>query len=563
MRHINALYILLLSFFLVSCADFLEKPPLTELSESSFYKSPGDAAFAVNAMYDGFYELEGGNGVPYLDVLTDLIFLRNSWEIGFFPATNGSLTSDNWWVRDRMWNKKYTYIRNANILLENIDQFRGQIPDADLDNYKGQARTIRAFLYTRLMQIFGDAPLVTKPLGVNDWPGTNSADEIISFIMAEFDQAIIELPVDPADNKHGRLTKYAAYVLKARAAIYVAGFYNRPEYYQIAADALREVVNSGKFQLFNKYQDPAKDFEFLFREENEGADNREILLSLQFVKNEAATENTNNISTVFAGNGWKGIQAHQNYIDMFECTHGWQAHGISFATMNAYRDTKANASPLSGRCPDYTPQNEFANRDPRLNQTFFNPNIRGSGGAISKGGEFWPEANRSFFPDQDNDAYFFKKMVEPSLFYPLYEPWNGANNYILIRYADALLLYAEALNGSGRTAEALPYINMVRARVAMPAVATGDPMELLEIIKHERKVELIMEQQLYYDYKRWREMERTMPYGAVYYGFRREPFGASSQAMETKYLVYPKYYNWPIPTDEIRNNSNLTPSPNW
>ncbi|WP_256009379.1 RagB/SusD family nutrient uptake outer membrane protein [Desertivirga xinjiangensis] len=564
MKKISALYIFLVTLILtsVSCKDFLDTPPLSELSESSFYKSPGDAAYAVNGMYDAFFELEGGDSpAPYMDILTDLLFLRNSWEVGFFPATNGSLTTDNWWTRDRMWNNKYIYIRNANILFENIDKFRGQIPDTELNNYKGQARAIRAFLYTRLLQIFSDAPLITKPLAVNELPKESPANDIINFIMSELDQAVIELPAEPSDAKHGRLTKYAAYVLKARAAMYVAGFYNRPEYYQVAADALEEVVNSGKFDLFQKYMDPNRDFGMLFREENEGSENKEILLSLQFVGTIAGQRN--NISTVFAGNGWKGIQAHQNYIDMFECKHGWQAHGISFAEMNKYRDTKALPSPLAGKCPDYNPQNEFGNRDPRLNQTFFNPNIKGSGGAITKSGEFWAEADRTFWVDQDNDAYFFKKMVEPSLFTPVYEPWNGGNNYPLIRYADVLLLYAEALNEINRTADALPYVNDVRQRAGMPQVNTADKNVLLEIIKHERKIELIAEQVLYYDYKRWRDLEETMPYGAVFYGFRREPFGQVSRPMETKYLVYPRYYNWAIPTNEIRNNPNLTPSPNW
>lgn len=549
----------LLSVCMFSCKKTLETPPLTNLSKNSFYKSPSDAGYAVNAMYDGFYELEAGNGVPYMDILTDLLFLRNSWEAGFFPATNGSLTNDNWWVNDRMWAKKYTYIRNANILFENIDQFKGKISDAELNNYKGQARVIRAFLYTRLMQIFGDVPLVTKSLEVNEWPSKNSADEVISFIMSEFDQAIAELPADPADAKHGRLTKYAAYVLKARAAMYVAGFYKKREYYQIAADALKEVVNSGKFGLFTKTGDASKDFGLLFLEENEGSENKEILLSLQFVKE----TDPNNISTVFAGNGWKGMQAHQNYIDMFECKHGWQAHGISFADMNRYRDTKVNLSPLAGKCPDYNPQNEFGSRDPRLNQTFFNPGITGSAGVITKAGEFWPAANKTFYPDQDNDAFYFKKMVEPALFTPVYTPWNGGNNYILIRYADVLLLYAEALNETGKTAEGIPFVNMVRARVKMPAINFTDPSTFLEVIKHERKIELIQEQQLYYDYKRWGDLEKTMPTGSVFYGFRREPFGQASRVMETKYLTYPKYYNWPLPAAELRNNSNLTPNPNW
>ncbi|GEP98937.1 RagB/SusD family nutrient uptake outer membrane protein [Chitinophaga cymbidii] len=556
MKKLRLLYIAAI-FSLVSCEDFLETPPLTNLSGDSFYKSPSDAQYAVNALYTSFYELEG-SAVPYMDILTDLIFLKNSWEAGFFPATNGSLTGDNWWI-GQFWSSRYTKIRNANYFFENIDKFQGQMPEAEMNNYKGQVRAIRAFLYTRLMQGFGDVPLITTVLPVEAWPARNKAEEVIGFIMKEFDQAIIELPTEPADAKHGRLTKYAAYVLKARAALYVAGYYNKPEYYEVAADALREVVTSGRFSLFRRYNDPYRDFGALFLEENEGSNNPEIILSYQFTKDLAP----NNMTTAFAGPGWKSFQAHQNYIDMFEGIEGWQKYGISFAEMNKYRDTKLKRSPLEGVDPNYDPQHEFANRDPRLGQTFFDPHISQSGGVIVKPGEFWAPANRNFAPDADNDAYFFKKMVEPSNFNPVYYYGNSANNYILIRYADVELLYAEALNETNHTGDAIPYVNDVRSRAGMPPITAGSKEELREIIKHERKIELIMEQQLYWDYKRWRDLEVTMPFDAVFYGYRREVFGQESQVMETKKLEYPKYYTWPIPVGELQNNGNLVPNTDW
>ncbi len=550
-----SVFVIICSFF--SCKHYLDTPPLTTLSGDSYYKSPSDAIYAVNALYPSFYEMEG-SGVPYMDILTDLLYLKNSWEAGFFPATNGSLAGDNWWIA-QFWDTRYTKIRNANYFFANIDKFQGQLSTTDMNNYKGQVRAIRAFLYTRLLEGFGDVPLITTVLPVDVWPAKDSAAKVIRFIMDEFDQAITELPDDPSDSKHGHLTKYAAYVLKARAALYVAGYYNLPDYYQVAADALKAVVTSGKFSLFRKYNDPTQDFGALFLEANEGSDNTEILLSYQFVKDLAP----NNITTAFAGPGWKGIQAHQNYIDLFEGKDGWQKYGISFAAMNKYRDTKALRSPLEGVDPSYDPQNEFANRDPRLNQTFFNPNISLSGGTIVKPGEMWAAANRNFSPDADNDAWFPKKMVEPSNFNPVYYYGNSANNYILIRYADVELLYAEALNATGHTADAIPYVNDVRARAGMPAITAGGQDEMLDIIKHERKIELMFEQQLYWDYKRWKDLETTMPTGSVFYGYRREVFGQSSQAMETKLLSYPKYYTWPLPVTELQNNKNLIQNTNW
>src|SRR5690606_17017912 len=154
-----------------------------------------------------------------------------------------------------------------------------------------------------------------------------------------------------------------------------------------------------------------------------------------------------NISTSFAGPGWKGQQAQQNYIDMFEDKAGWQAHHISFKEMNSYRNTKVLKSPLDGKSATYDPKNEFADRDPRLNATFCQLNISGDdNGEIQKRGEDCARANRTFAPDCENDCYFFQKLVEPANFNPVYYYGNNDNNFPLVRYSDMLLLYAEALN---------------------------------------------------------------------------------------------------------------------
>lgn len=556
MKPIIFLYISI-ACFCSACSDFLVKPPLTTLSEDSYWQSATDAEYAVNGMYEDFREMQ--SDAPYMDVMTDLLYLKNSWEFGMFPFTNGSLVADNWWVEQQFWSLKYNQIRNTNYFFTNIERIKSKLTEAQLNNYMGQARTIRAFLYTRLLQAFGDVPLIREVAGVNEWPSRNKADDVIAFIMAEFDQAIKELPEDAADSKHGHITKYVAYAYKARAAMYIAGFYNKPAYYQIASDALAKIVSSNKFSLFRKYNDPSRDLVELFWTVNEGSENKEILFSDQAIKDIHPT----NISTCFAGPGWKSFQAHQNYIDMFECKHGFQAHHISFQQFNKYRDTKAMKSPLDEVCPDYNPLNEFGNRDPRLNATFFNPNIHLEGGQIVRSGEFWTEANRNFSPDADNDAYFFKKMVDPTNFNPVYYSNNSDNNYILVRYSDMLLLYAEALNETGHTADALPYINDVRARAGMPPITATGKAELLDIIKHERKIELIQEQQLCWDYKRWKDYEATMPAGAVFYGYRREPFGKVSQQMEIKKLSYPKYYLWPVPSLELQNNKNMTQNTGW
>ena len=541
-----------------SCEDFLDKGPLTTLSEASYWSKTTDAEYAVNGMYEAFTEFDCN--APYMDaVMTDLFHLRNYWECGLEPFYKGSLASDNGWI-SYFWQNKYQYIRSTNYFFENIDKLKGKLSDQEYNNLCGQARMIRAFMYLRLVQGFGDVPLVTQSLTPNDWPERTPVDQVMAFVFKELDQSIAELPENQSDSRHGRIFKYVAYAYKARAAMYYAGFYGKSEYYQVAADALKPIVESGKFELFKKNADPVSNFEELFWAENEGADNKEIIFSDQFIKD----TRPNNISTAYAWGGWKGIQAQQNLIDQYECKEGWQAHGISFKEMNGYRNTKTLRSPLENKSSIYDPKQETENRDPRLKATFFAAKISvDAEGNIQKEGEYWEPALFTFTPEAENDCYFPKKLVDPTTWGTQPIPNNSYNNFPLVRYSDILLLYAEALNELGKTSEAVKYVNMVRDRVEMPDIACSDKDEMLEIIKHERKIELLLEQQICWDYRRWHEYERTMPYGAEFYGYRRETFGHSSVMTRSTLLTYPKYYLWPIPVQEIRNNKNMKQNEGW
>lgn len=551
-RYLKITIVLMLPL-LGACEKLLDKGPLDTLSGNSYWKNGSDAEYAVNGMYEVFNELDRWTKAPYMDMCTDLMYLKAPWEFEFQPFNTGSLTADNIWIQN-FWVKQYQYIRNANFFFENIDQVKSQLTEAAYRNYCGQARVVRAFCYLRLVQGFGDVPLITKTLPAEEWPARTPAREVMDFVISELATAAEELPDQPADKLHGRIFKYVAYAYQARAAMHYAGFYGETSAYQVAADALNKIVTSNQFALFDKATDPIENFTQIFWTDNEGADNTEIIFSDQYMKD----RRPHNISTNFAGPGWKGHQAQQNYIDMFESKKGWQALGISFKTMNEYRNTRLLKSPLEGVDPDYNPKKEFDNRDPRLNATFFNPNIfQEADGTLKKAGEFWPAANYHFAPDWENDCYFYKKLVDPRCFNQGYYHSNSENNFPLVRYADMLLLYAEALNELGETGQAQDYVNQVRKRADMPDIASSDKNEMREIIKHERKIELIAEQVLVWDYKRWKEYDRTMPNGSQFYGFRRETYGKESVLLQTKFLTYPKYYLWPLPAIEIRNNPNI------
>lgn len=567
MKKIFILFIIL--FGLSSCSDsFFDRGPLSELDEDTFWESASDAEYAINGLYESFYELEGGTdlwkglgGAPYRDCMLDLMFFRDNYKWDGHQLGAGNATPGNGHAK-AFWETKFLRLRDCNVFFENIDRIKNLLTEDKYNELVGQARVARAFLHLRLVQAFGDAPLLTRSLKYNEKPSRTPATEVMSFVINELTQAIKELPDKPSDQLHGRIYKDVARAYLARAAMHYAGFYGKTEHYQTAKDALEPIVTNTAYELWKHNSDPSLNLQELFWSEFEGNMNKEIIFSYQFVKDNYP----NNISTCFAGDGWKVHQVTQNMIDLYEPQDGgWQKWGISYKEMNEYRDAKEKGSPLVGKWPDYDPKDEFKGRDPRMSATLMNGSPKlNEKGEIVKEGEFWEPGNRQFNQGEWGEAcYSLKKMVDPICFKNGYYFGNAENNFPLVRLADMLLLYAEVLNELGETEEALPYVNMVRDRATMPPVEASDKEELLEIIKHERKIELLAEDILVWDYKRWKEYERTMPYGAKYYGFRKENFGKESFLFYQKNLIFPKAYLWPIPTSELTVNSNIEQNPGW
>lgn len=563
-----AIYITTLLIFLSCNDDFFDKGPLDELSDNTFWTNASDAQYAVNGLYEAFYELEGGTdlwvglgGAPYRDCMLDLMYFRDNYKWDGHQLGAGTATASNSHVK-AFWDKKYVHIKDCNYFFDNIDRLKENVSENEYNDLVGQVRVARAFLYLRLVQAFGDVPLVKTQLNSDAKPSRNAASEVLDFVITELQAAISELPEKPADQLHGRVYKDVARAYLARAAMHYAGFYGKAEHYETARKALEPIVTNPNYALWMNNEDPSLNFQELFWSDNEGAENKEIIFSYQFIKDHYP----NNISTCFAGDGWKVHQVTQNMIDMYEPQDGgWQKWGIDFKEMNTYRDSKVKGSPLVGKWPDYDPLNEFKGRDPRMSATLMNGNPKiDENGNLVKEGEFWVPGNRHFNQGEWTEAcYSLKKMVDPICFVNGYYFGNAENNFPLVRLADMLLLYAEVLNELGQTAEAIPYVNQVRARAQMPPITASGKDELLEIIKHERKIELLAEDVLIWDYKRWKEHERTMPYGSKFYGFRKENFGKESHTFYVKNLAFPKDYLWPIPTYELTVNPNMTQNTEW
>ena len=509
-----------------SCEDdFLDRQPLTEYSETSLWTGENDAIAAANACYSQF---ENGQWIIYMDDASDNGHNPYPWE-GWQELGNLQLLNPNTWTRKY----NFTAITQCNWFLENID--RAPI-DVELANrMKGEVRFLRAYEYFQRSQLYGDFPLVTTMLSTveaNEVARTPKA-EVVQFILTELEAVIPLLPDTYEGSDAGRITKGAAWALKARVELF-------NELYAESAISSKNVMDSGVYELFPDYQE-------LFRVTNEY--NSEIILDVAYL--ETDPNRTIGIQVLAPedtpGGGWSSVNITQSLMDAYEMANG-----------------KTIDDPSSG----YDIDNPFEARDPRLLQTVIVP------GAEFAGIIFNPMNPNSldYWPTYNYTGYVGRKYTHfKSDFSDLYK--TGLN-IPLIRYAEVLLTYAEAkieLNEIDNTVYSA--INEVRLRAGLPVVdqsAYATQSSLRELIRRERRVELAMEGLRWYDIQRWKIGEEVMD-GPVY-GARISKIDETGNVtyvsddhakIEDRVFDASKNYLWPVPQNQIDTGKNLTQNPGY
>ena len=474
----NILAILMLGFVSQGCEDdFLDRDPLGVETDETFYEDPDNAVLAVNGIYDAISWDAGGvtgsgNNFEWMygDVLSD-------------DAKKGSTTGDyieikqmerwetltNAPIQSSTWNNMFTAIYRANQVLSYLPS--SSIDEELKERLLGEAYFLRAYSYFNLTIKFGGLPIMEEPLPPSQWGQLQrgSIAETYAFIENDLQQAIEVLPSRSAyaASELGRATKGAARAYLARAYMYQIGTDNSNSIsWQDVYDQTNAIITSGEYSLFPNYAG-------LFEMENEN--NVESIFEIQF--SDAAT-----------GWGPPKTGTANNVIQNNRTTWGW---GFNNPTL------------------DFV--NDFEDRDPRLPVTVY------SDGDIVVG-----ELQEIDFPGQNETGYLNRKaFVEPGE--RPSDAQNSAKNIIKFRYADILLMQAEAAYHLGNEGEAVQLVNMVRERArqstkpkgstavgssdyeayedlsgVLPAInASGE--QLLEAIWHERRTELGMEALRYYD----------------------------------------------------------------
>ena len=553
----NLLYICLvttgLSFF--SCDSSLEKYPLDKPSSSTYPSNETELEMALWGCYGSLWlSTNYGMVMPaLLDITTDIAWERA--EVSMQSIGNGSHDANNSWSEE-LWKNYYISVARCNYLLDNMERAKAETTPAVYERIKGEVQFLRAYFYLMLTETWGDVPLVTKTLTLAEAqiPQT-SKSAIVDFILKELDEAIPALPVHIDANEWGRISKGAALAIKARTALY-------NNMYDIAAKAAKEVIDSGEYQIDDN-------FENLFKSATQ-SNSKEMMFFITY-KEGYRTPGIVRGCTSRMGGGYSSKIPVQATVDSYECIDGLPIDKSSL----------------------YDPQKPFENRDPRLGYTIVLPGSEYMGFQFEThkdSVECWnyktSPASRVANQDALNpyatfSGYIWRKYNEiskPS------ELDNSETAFIIMRYADVLLMYAEAKTELGEIDNSVyQAINEVRQRksVNMPPITNKNQSELRSIIRKERKCEFAWEGLRWSDIRRWGIAENVM--NEVLYGRPPKDYLHSApkidengtpdystvsnkndmRVIELRSFNKDRDYVLPIPRIEIETNTALKQNPNY
>lgn len=494
--------ILLLSItcvFYNSCS--LDTVPTDRYVESSFWKNEQQLNAGLTACYHSLrheYMYGGLASAVYSETITPNAYMYDN-TTGFGVIGKGTHTPSNSSIINNKWGKCYEGIGRCNTFLEQIVHFD---LNADRKNQMiGEVKFLRAIYYFELVNYYGTVPLILESPNLAtqiDLP-RDSKDKLINQILNDLAEATNLLPSSySSSGDEGRPTSWAAWGVIARVHLY-------NDNWQEAENAAKKVMDSGEFSLYPNYRD-------IFGRDNEG--NSEVIFDIQFL-------NPN----------------FKHSMDLIMRQYNTCAPLLDLVKAYDMKD----GTPYDDSKPLYE------DRDPRFYQTIIYPGTTYMG---------IPVADDRF---KFTGYTFIKFSVYDTEYIQEYD-WNDIN-YIYMRYADVLLMFAEARNErlGAPDAEIYNALNLIRDRetVKMPLFDVAknySKEEMRKIIRHERRIELAGEGLYYNDIRRWGIAKEVMA-GPIY--------KHDNSLIETR-VFQDKDYLWPVPETQTKENPNLLPNnPGW
>ncbi len=480
--------VLVIALFTSCSKDFLIKSPEDSINTANFYQTEADAIAAINGAYQPLQWPKLYN----LRLWTPDIMAGNSI-VGAGGGSDGVETqdqanfvtaSDNQGALD-LWRGPWPGILRCNIILEKVPGMA--ISETVKNRVLGEAYFLRAQYYFILVRFFGDVPLVLTPVKPGDdlRPFRTPKAEVYNQIIADFTKAIELLPVRESysGSDLGRASKGAAEGMLAKVHLTLGNW-------QQVVDHCNAVKTLG-YALNTNY---ASNFDPLNK------NTVESLFEIQYVSNAGKDfwSNENQSSWLSTFTGPRGS-------DMVAGGWGWNQPTQEFINSYETGDKRKDVTVLYEGCP------QFDGKDYQKSYSMTNYNLR-------------------------------KFLVAKPVTYD-----NSPMNFPVLRYADVLLMKAEALNELGKTSEAESPLNEVRTRAGLPSVSGLSKAAFRDKVLHERRMELAFEGQFWFDLIR-------VDNGQYAINFLHS-IGKSN--MSSKFLLFP------IPQKERDANPNLTQNPGY
>lgn len=581
-------YLLLLLIILsnTSCEDYLDRQPMDQYGEEAVWSDPAMMEHFVNNIY---WYIGHSFDRPMIGVFTDESMFDPGSDQGHGNVVRSLITPSDYGVFDTWnrtqkmrWEHHYQYIRACNLFLDQVEN-RTYDNETLKDRLTGEVHFLRAYHYHNLVFLYGGVPIIDFAYGLKDefTAPRNSFEECINFIVDDCEKAAELLPLSQTGSKYGRATKGAAMSLKSRVLLYAAsdlynsnaswaGGYSNPELvgysggdqnsrWLAAKNAAKAVIDLNVYSLHKAEPEQgdsvAQNYDEVFTLKLTSED---IFVRTFTESNQHWTMNIGQQNLPAGYKGWANVSPINSMVDDFE-----MADGTKFNWDNP--EHKANP---------------YKNREPRFYVDIFfdgakwrqRPDdvIAADPIGIIETGKY-EQADGTWLGGLDAlnnpvttwngtyTSYYLRKFQDISVDAPKVRtttPWR------FIRYAEILLSYAEACAELGEYNEARKYINIIRKRAGLPDVVAIDN-ELLEKARHERKIELMFEDQRFFDIRRWMIAPEVIvdAYGLdirYHYG-EEKPTYEIIHVQERDWKD--RFYFFPIKLDEMNRNELLIQNP--
>ncbi len=517
---------------LMACSDsLLDKSNPNGGTPVSFYANENQLTSGVNAIYASIqsYNLMGREWFFTNDLRSDEMMAGGGQleapRLALLIGTNNTTNA----VAQSVYTGLAQTVLRANEVIDGSANTK-DVPAATLARLVGEAKFLRAWAYYEWVTMWGGVPLITKvPQNLADASQPRaSVDDIYAFIISDLTAIQADLPLTYTGVDVGRVTRGAAQALLGRV-------YMTKGDYAAAKTELLKVYNSGTYSLMANYEDNMKE---------ETPFNAESIFEIGYA---GTNFNWNGTGDDNGGNN-EAISRTQEYSAI-----AWRNLVPSITLLNAYESTTA------------TPAD--AKTDPRFAFNFYSKGDFYNGGTgrinykTAAGSFVGTAATLTVFDDGDvqGNTVTYQGVVQKiswKKYTALYKNnstfYTGAMNLRVIRFAEVIANLAECENEVGTQAQAVIYLNQIRARpsVAMPALPTAKyptatKADVFKAIMHEKMVEFAGEQIRNKDILRWRKLGKFTAYGVA------EPIS---------YFQPNKYELLPIPQVEFSTNSKLKPS---